>query len=99
MKAPRRVHLQKLAEQDDLASQAELLNQPKMPPAMAYIWAWWRELDQTRGAGGMSVAPLTRHDIHAWEHDEGQSLEPWERRLIIRLDAAWRASLQEPTNE
>lgn len=91
------MHLEALAAQGDLAAEAQLANQPKLPPQAAYLWLWWRELDKTRGAGGFGPAALTRHDIHAWEQDEGQALEPWERAVIINLDVAWRASLQDDT--
>lgn len=29
-------------------------------------------------------------EIGAWEADEGQALEPWERRAILKLDTLYR---------
>ena len=39
----------------------------------------------------MSICRLTRHDIQAWEADEGVSLDRWERRAILAIDAAFVA--------
>ncbi|MDP3855338.1 hypothetical protein [Phenylobacterium sp.] len=37
----------------------------------------------------MSICRLTRGDIRAWEEDEGVSLDRWERRAILAIDAAF----------
>lgn len=94
LKATRRVHLQALARQGDVAAEVELYHGPKLPPLAAHVWNWWIDLCSTRGGNGFGPSPLTRHDLHAFEEDEGVRFEPWERRAIFRIDAAWRASLQ-----
>jgi hypothetical protein len=40
----------------------------------------------------MGISPISRLEIQAWEADEGVDLSPWERRTILRLDAAFRAA-------
>lgn len=41
----------------------------------------------------MGVCRLPRTEIQAWERDEGVRLEPWERRAILALDAAFVAAM------
>lgn len=43
----------------------------------------------------MGPSRLTRLEIRAWEEDEGQALELWERRAIMAIDAAWVRSTNE----
>lgn len=40
----------------------------------------------------MAVARLSRQEIRQWAEDEGHQLEPWERKTILRIDAAFVAS-------
>ena len=83
----------------DVEAEWELANGPALPPLAAHIWAWWLDLAQTRGSTGFGPAPLTRTEIHAWQADEGVTLDQWERRAILRLDAAYRTSLQPDPDE
>jgi hypothetical protein len=62
-----------------------------LPPTAAYLWAWWLDLCATRPMTGMGISPLSRVEIQAWEADEGVELTVWERRTLLRLDAAFRA--------
>ncbi|MFZ5669129.1 MAG: phage tail assembly chaperone [Pseudomonadota bacterium] len=87
------MHLQALADQGDPASIAELHHGPKLPKHAEHIWLWWKDLTSTRGGNGFSVNPIDRHDIRVWQEDEGISLQAWERRAILRIDIAYRASL------
>jgi hypothetical protein len=45
----------------------------------------------------MGPSALTRSEIRLWEEDERQHLEPWERRTILRIDAAWLRSVTPKT--
>ena len=92
LKAPHRVHLESLARQGDIEAQWELDNVPPLPPLAAHLWAAFLDLHRTRGSSGMGPGPITRLDIRLWEGDEGQFLEPWERRVILAVDQAWLAS-------
>lgn len=77
----------------DLNAEAELVGAPKLPPMAAHIWGWWVDLCATRGSGGFGMNPLSRVEIQAWERDEGNLLEPWERRAILKLDATYRTTM------
>lgn len=37
----------------------------------------------------MALARIPRSEIAQWERDERIRLEPWERRAILALDAAY----------
>lgn len=94
------MQLEALAGAGDEESRDTLDNAPPMPPLAAHLWEWWLELAETRTSSGFGPNPITRHDVHAWEADENRRLRSWERRLIFRIDALWRASVQpEPAKE
>jgi hypothetical protein len=84
--------LQSLAEQGDPEALSELANLPTLPPLGAHLWQWFAELTATRTASGLGPNRLTRAEIRAWETDEGQCLDLWERRAILRIDQAWISS-------
>jgi hypothetical protein len=84
--------LHALAEQGDPEALTELANLPKLPPLGAHLWQWFSELTATRTASGLGPNRITRAEIRAWERDEGQSLDLWERRAILRIDQAWISS-------
>jgi hypothetical protein len=90
--APRRAHLESMARQGDAAAQAELDDVPAMPAHAEYLWRAFWDLRATLQGGGMAPPRITRHDIHAWERDERTDLASWERRAILRLDAALLAA-------
>lgn len=41
----------------------------------------------------MGLSPLPRTEIAQWEADEGVTLERWERRAILRIDATFREAM------
>jgi hypothetical protein len=43
----------------------------------------------------MGPARLSRLEIHAWEADEGVTMERWERRAVMAIDAAWLKAVSE----
>lgn len=45
----------------------ERLRGPALPPECVLAWVVFADLDRWRGGGGMSVAPLTLHDVAAYE--------------------------------
>jgi hypothetical protein len=92
--APHREHLEALARMGDPGAQWELDNLPELPPLAAHIWAAFMDLCRTRQSSGIGPASLSRFEIRLFEQDEGMVLEPWERRAIFALDAAWLASVQ-----
>ncbi len=46
-------------------------------------------MSQTRTSNGFGPARLTRPEIHAWEADEGVTLDRWERQAVMKLDALY----------
>lgn len=92
MKTTVRAVLEDLAAEGDPEALMELAALPTLPPLGAHIWTWFAEIAATRGTAGMGPVPLTRAEVHAWEQDEGQRLDLWERRAIFRIDAAWLSS-------
>ncbi len=88
LRAPRRVHLEALAEGGDLDAEAELAAVPSLDPAAAYLWEWFGEICDTRQSNGMGLSRLSRREIHDWERDEFIALAPWERRTLIAIDGA-----------
>lgn len=89
LRATHREHLESLAKQGDPEAIQELADQPECPRHGAHLWSWFQDLHQTRTSAGMGPSRLTRLEIHAWEQDEGLTLERWERRTIMQIDAAW----------
>jgi ubiquinone biosynthesis protein UbiJ len=87
--APRRVHLESLARQGDVAAEAELAALPDLPDHAVYLWRWFGDLRSTLQGNGMAPPRITRHDIHAWEADNLTTLTAWERAAILQLDAAY----------
>lgn len=74
--------------QGDPEAAHELATLPALPPLAAHLWTAFLDLHSTRTVG-MGVSRLSRLEIHAWEQDEGQQLERWERRAVMAIDAAW----------
>lgn len=91
-KIPYRKHIESLARQGDLDAQAELFQQPKLPPPAAYLWTYFHQLNATRGSNGFGLNPITRLDVRLWETDECRRLEGWERSALLKIDAAFLRS-------
>jgi hypothetical protein len=81
-----------LADQRRAELEAEL-HGPPLPPAAAYLWGWWSELHEARGAGGMGLAAITYPDIEAWCRLRGIRLAPWETAMLTALDRAYRTAM------
>jgi len=77
-----------MARQGDPEAVQELADLPPLPPMAAHLWTAFLDLHGTRSVG-MGASRLSRLEIHAWEQDEGQRLERWERRAVMAIDAAW----------
>ena len=92
------MQLESLARQGDETAAAELAAVPPLPEAVAYLWVYYFDLARTRPSGGMAISRIDRHDIRQWQEDEFIVLEPWERRVLLEIDAAFIASTQ-PTPE
>jgi hypothetical protein len=88
----RRQHVELGARQGHPAYEAELAAVPDMPRAAAYLWGYFIDLDGTRQNNGFGPSRISRLEIAQWEADEGVRLDPWERRAILNVDAAYVAA-------
>jgi hypothetical protein len=91
----KRAFLEAQAAQGDPESIRELQNLPEIPEHGAYLWAWFRDLHDTRQSNSMGPSRLSRQEIRLWEEDEGRRLAMWERKAVMALDAAWFSAISE----
>lgn len=54
---------------------------------LAYLWGWFLELHNGRGAGFSTLNPITYTDIEAWSRLSGNELQAWEVKAIKAIDA------------
>lgn len=74
----------------------------RCPPLFVGLWQSFLDLDRWRGGGGMGMAPLTLHDVEAWERRTGVTLSAEDcdvvKQLdIVRLTAASASRKQQPS--
>jgi hypothetical protein len=77
---------------------AELIG-PELPDHLAYLMAWFDEIDAGRGSSGMGPAPLSSLEIRSWAELAGVRLEPWEHRALRVLDNAYLVAMAERPSE
>ncbi len=65
------------------------LSGPPLPPAGAYLWTWFNELNLARPSGGMGVAAITYPDIEAWCRLLRRKPAPWEIDILKGIDGAF----------
>lgn len=85
----------KLADRDEKLTRREKMRRdgisPKMPPnPVPHIVDRLIEIGLT-GSTGMGPAPLSWHEIAAWQSLTGVTLDPWEARLIRSLSTTYIA--------
>lgn len=88
--------LQEIREQTGVVAQ-ELRDMPPLPPALAYLWAWFADLDESRPAG-MGLAALSWADIAAYFSLHRIKPQPWEVETLRRIDRAYRKCCAEPSS-
>ena len=93
LRTTRRVNLESQARQGEPDAIAELANIPRLPAGAVHLWKCFQDLHSTRTSNGMSASRLTRAEIRQWESDEHQSLELWERRAVMGVDAEWLSAV------
>ena len=80
-----------------MEARARLLNPPTLSPHVAHLWKWFADPVQgiacTRPNNGMAISRIPRSEIAQWERDEGITLQTWERRALLQLDAAYVAAM------
>jgi len=72
------------------------LDGPPLPADGAWLWDVFLDLDRWRGVGMMGLAPLTLHDLDAYERRYGLALSPEDADLLKRLDLVRLAAAQPP---
>jgi hypothetical protein len=65
------------------------------PFELQHIWQWFDELSHARASNGFALMPIGWAEIHAWAVLTGAEPEPWEVRVLVRLDAAYRSVVAE----
>jgi hypothetical protein len=65
-----------------------------LPPEIAHVWNWFRELSAARGEGFSGPGNIGYRDISAWSQLTGSFPSPAEVRLLISMDNAWRAEIR-----
>lgn len=60
----------------------QLVEQPPLPPALAYLWGWFTELQQ-------GAAPLSYQEILAWSQLTGRQATGTEVQVLRQLDAIY----------
>ncbi|MEH2580688.1 hypothetical protein V1281_002583 [Nitrobacteraceae bacterium AZCC 2161] len=66
---------------------------PLFPWALDYLWTWFHEFSGGLKANGMAPVMASWGDVQHWCQAMRLDLEPWEKRLLVRL-ANLRASIQ-----
>lgn len=65
------------------------LDGPKLPDAGLRVWVWFQDLSRRRGwqVGMVAVAqPVPFSEVWAYFDLTGETIEPWQRRLLTDLD-------------
>lgn len=69
------------------APKALLPPAPAFPDALGHVWAWFCEIRGGLQGNGWGCASITWRDLEAWRALTGETPEPWEARLLVRLGA------------
>jgi hypothetical protein len=70
---------------------------PPFPWAISYAWDWFLEFSAGLKASGMAPVMAGWDDVQHWCQAMRLDLEPWEKRLLVRL-ANLRAQVQSETD-
>lgn len=68
----------------------------RLPAQVKYLWDYFAELNRARGSNGFGPSPLSFSDIASWQALTGNSLDPWELRALLAIDAHYLASAVPP---
>lgn len=89
--------MESLARRGIASAKAQLAG-PPLPREYADVWALFCDLDRWRGTGMMGLAPLTLHDLAAYEARFGFPIGPDVADLVKRLDFV-RLAASQPAKE
>jgi hypothetical protein len=65
----------------------ELEDDVDMPAGFEYLWGWFTRLSACRPSAMDGVSGIPESEIRAYFQNRGIRPEPWELRVIERLDA------------
>lgn len=85
--APLRQHLLAVAQATGLRPPE--LDGPLLPPSLAHVWAWWRELASARPSTGMGPGAIGWADIAYWSRLAGTAPTIADVRMILQIDRLW----------
>jgi hypothetical protein len=88
-RTPMRAHLE-LGARAGIASAIARLRPPPFPDALVYLWAWFLELDSTRGMDMNGPSGFTYPMIDAWARLTRRTIAPHELQALFLLDAVTR---------
>ena len=71
------------------------LVEPALPPGGERLWQDFWDLSSHRGAGLQGPAPLSYQEIYARARLLRQMPRPWEVRVLMAMDQAFRQALAE----
>jgi hypothetical protein len=95
---PTRAHMEKRvknmtrtygADSKEAREAREQLHGPSIDETGQRVWNLYLQIQRWRGVGGMGAAPITLHDLDAFERRYGFSLTPFECDCIKSLDLAY----------
>lgn len=90
-----RANLVSAANQGNRDAQEKLRNSPKLPGCVAYLWAYFCQLDRTRFNFGFGPLSLQMAEIEAWGRLHHVKLDVWELDAILELDRLFLADYAE----
>lgn len=64
----------------------ELEEAPECPAGFEYLWEWFQRLNACRPPGMSGVSGIPETEIRAYFKNRGIWPEPWELRVLERLD-------------
>ena len=83
-----RDHLKVAAARGSVAARRRLEG-PPLPPEVAYIWDWFRQLTAARAYGIGGPSPISYPDIQAWIALTATPITPWEIGVLRSLDQSF----------
>jgi hypothetical protein len=76
------------------ATRTIVVGAPARPPhAIEHVWRWFLDLSARRQAG-LAANPISYAELQAWATMTQTLIEPWEARLIMRVDDATLAAMR-----
>lgn len=89
-----RQHLQSLYRQTG-EMPAQLAEAPCLPDGLAYLWADFLELHQSRAPGFAAPTRISWADLDSYQRVRGVVFEGWEIEAIRRADSAFLTHMAE----